>query len=130
MAEAFLNRMGNGEWVAESAGVRPASILPSVVSVMKEIGYDLSGNSSDSVFEFYRRGRLYDYVITVCDDAVESECPVFPGITRRLHWPFPDPSALQGSGEEKTRSLRRIRDAIGRRVREWLNDRDDKEGSE
>jgi arsenate reductase len=87
---------------------------------MQEIGYDLSRVRSDSVFDFFKEGRLYDYVITVCDDTAGAQCPVFPGITERLHWPFPDPEKLAGTREEKLTKLRKIRDQVRKKVSDWI----------
>lgn len=119
MAEAFINQLGEGRFTAESAGLEPASINPYVIDVMKEIGLDLSQNSSDSVFEFFKQGRLYDYVITVCN-ASENQCPVFPGIRKRLFWPFDDPEDASGSDEEKREQIRKIRDQIKERITAWI----------
>ena len=118
MAEAFLKKHGGDRFLVESAGLQPTRINPLVVEVMKEEGIDLSGHGTQSVFELYKEGRLFDYVITVCDQETEKLCPVFPGITRRLHWPFPDPSRLEGSREEKLAALRKIRDLIKKAVLE------------
>jgi arsenate reductase len=90
------------------------------VEVMAEIGYDLSQVKSDSVFDFFKQGKLYDYVITLCDETVGKQCPVFPGITQRLHWPFEDPGQLPGSRDQKLAALRRIRDHIGNKLRGWI----------
>ena len=68
MAEAFLNKTAGHKMHIESAGLEPKPINPLVVEVMQEIGYDLSRAKPDSVFEFFKEGRLYDYVITVCDE--------------------------------------------------------------
>ncbi|QCQ21743.1 arsenate reductase ArsC [Desulfoglaeba alkanexedens] len=122
MAEAFLNDLGSGRFVAESAGLEPRPIHPQVITVMKELGYDLSRNSSDSVFEFFRQGRLYDYVITVCEEAVEERCPVFPGIACRLRWPFPNPEELAGSEEEMAAALRKIRNDIRRKIIDFIQE--------
>ncbi len=122
MAEAFLNTLAGDRFYAESAGFRPASVLPSVIEVMQEKGIDLSSKKTDSVFEFFRQGRIYDFVITVCDDSDEKECPVFPGITKRLNWPFPDPEKLVGTSEEKQAGLRRIRDGIKDRIENWIKE--------
>lgn len=124
MAEAFLERLGGDRYDAESAGLDPQRILPLVVDVMKEVGIDLSGKESRSVFSLFREGRLYDHVITVCDERTESLCPLFPGIQKRLHWPFEDPSTLEGSAEEKREACRRIRDAIRLRLEAWLREQD------
>jgi arsenate reductase len=63
----------------------------------------------------FKEGRLYDHVITVCHDS-ENQCPLFPGITKRWHWPFPDPAKVQGSYEEKIAKVCEIRDQI----KDWL----------
>lgn len=120
MAEAFLKDLAGQKIKVESAGLEPKPINPLVVEVMQELGYDLSQAKSDSVFDFFKEGRLYDYVITVCDQTVAGQCPVFPGITRRLHWPFTDPEALTGPHEEKLAALRAIRDQIREKLTAWL----------
>ena len=116
MAETFLKVIGGERFEIESAGFEPKPIDPYVIEVMKEVGYDLSDNTSDSVMQFFKEGRLYDYVITVCDESIENECPVFPGIARRLHWPFPDPKKVSGTDAEKLRKVRSIRDDIKRQI--------------
>lgn len=81
----------------DSAGYNPAErVNPMVIEVMKEEGIDISGKVPQSVFELYKAGKLYDHVITVCHDS-ESQCPIFPGLTKRWHWPFPDPGRVEGS---------------------------------
>lgn len=122
MAETFLKTMGDERFQAESAGLEPKPVNPYVIEVMKEEGYDLSGNTSDSVMQFFKEGRLYDYVITVCDESIENECPIFPGITRRLHWPFPDPQKMPGTEDEKLEKIRSIRDDIKAHIRSWIKD--------
>src|SRR5262245_21954322 len=89
MAEAFLNHLCSHDFRAQSAGVEPGQMNPVVVSAMKEIGFDLSGNQTKCAADFV--GEPFDYVITVCDEASAGRCPVFPGRTQRLHWGFPDP---------------------------------------
>lgn len=120
MAEAFLKDIAGHMIHVESAGLEPKPINPLVVEVMQEIGYDLSKAKSDSVFDFFREGRLYDYVITVCDETAAGQCPVFPGITKRLHWPFRDPETLTGTAEEKLDALRDIRNQIREKMVAWL----------
>jgi len=122
MAETFLNHLAEDRFIAESAGLEPTVINPLVVEVMKEIGFDLSLKKSASVFEFFRQGRLYDFVITVCDDSSEKKCPVFPGIAKRFHWPFDDPESITGNHEQKMASMRRIRDNIRAAIQNWINE--------
>lgn len=116
IAEAFLQELYGDDFEIESAGLEPAdSVNPMVVRVMNEVGIDISWKKPQSVFELFKEGNLYEHVITVCNDS-ESRCPVFPGITKRWHWPFPDPAAVEGSKTEKLEAVRGIRDMI----KDWL----------
>ncbi|MGD9174849.1 MAG: metalloregulator ArsR/SmtB family transcription factor [Desulfobacterales bacterium] len=90
-------------------------VNPLVVEVMKEEGLGLSEKKPQSVFELIKAGKLYDHVITVCYDS-ESRCPIFPGITKRWHWPFSDSAKAEGSQEEKVAKVREIRNQI----KDWL----------
>ena len=122
IAEAYLRRLGGDRFRVESAGFEPQSINPLVVEAMLEEGFDLTRVKADSVFDFYRDGRLFDYVIAVCDMATSQRCPVFPGVTRRLDWPFPDPADLEGSHEERLQGVRNIRDSIRKSIKNWLEE--------
>lgn len=122
MAEAFLNADAGDRFYAESAGFEPTEINPLVLEVMKEIGFDLSTRRTQSAFDFFKEGRLYDYVITVCEESSESKCPIFPGVRKRLNWPFPDPAQLTGTHEEKLREVRLIRDSIRARIRAFAEE--------
>ena len=118
MAEAFLRRMAGDGVTVESAGLDPTVINPLVVAVMAEEGIDLSEKKTRKVFDLFRDGRLYDAVVTVCEESLEGQCPVFPGVTRRLHLPFPDPAAVTGTEAERLAAVRGIRDAIKARMAE------------
>ncbi|WP_224958389.1 arsenate reductase ArsC [Geomonas subterranea] len=120
MAEAFLKRLGGDVFEAESAGIEPGTLNPLVVQSMKEVGIDISGNRTKDVAGFIEKGVLFDYVVTVCDETSAERCPIFPGAAKRLHWGFPDPSALRGTDEEKLLAIRRIRDAIAAKVKGWI----------
>ena len=112
MAEAFLNKYGEGKYKAESAGLEPGKLNPNVVKVMQEVGIDLSQKSTQSVFDLFRKGAKYNAVVTVCDEASAEQCPIFPGRVKRLAWSFEDPSAFKGSAEEVLQHTREIRDEI------------------
>jgi arsenate reductase len=112
MAQAYLQRLGGEAVSVESAGLNPTTVNPLVVTVMAEDGYDLSGAGTQRVFDLFHAGRLYDYVITVCRESLEGQCPVFPGVARRLHLPFDDPAAVTGTQEEQLAQVRTIRDQI------------------
>ena len=119
MAEAFLKQLAGDRLRVESAGFRPAPINPLVVAVMQEIGFDLSAKKTRKIFDLYRDGRLYSYVITVCDQAAAEKCPIFPGLVTRLHWSFEDPAGFTGTWEERLEKIRKVRDAIQERVTDW-----------
>jgi arsenate reductase len=119
MAEAFLNRICGEQFEAHSAGLEPGKLNPIVVEAMQEIGIDISRNETKAVSDIYNSGESFAYVITVCDEASAERCPIFPGVTTRLHWGFPDPSALAGNHNEKLVRIREIRDTIKGKIEEW-----------
>jgi arsenate reductase len=116
MAEAFLARRCGGRFEAHSAGIEPGRLNPIVVEAMRERGIDISKNATKSVHAYLTSGTQFAYVITVCDETSAERCPVFPGPVKRLHWGFPDPSALQGPLEAKLARTREIRDLIESRI--------------
>src|SRR5580765_3552833 len=101
MAEAFLNDICGDQFEAHSAGLEPGKLNPIVVEAMQEIGIDISQNQTKAVSDMLQSGKSFAYAITVCDETSAERCPIFPGDTTRLHCGFPDPSALQGTHEEK-----------------------------
>jgi arsenate reductase (thioredoxin) len=122
MAEAFMNDFGKGLFVAESAGIEKGELNPHVVEVMKEIGYDISGNQTDSVFDFFKENRTYSFVIKVCDEINGQRCPIFPGALKDMYWNMPDPSALPGTKEEILEGTRRIRDRLKEKVLAFIEE--------
>jgi arsenate reductase len=120
MAEAFLRAYAAEHFEIYSAGLVPKGyILPEVLAVMNECGLDLNGQSSKGVKEYLGKYN-FSYVITVCADA-EENCPaIFLTMGKHEHWLFDDPAKFQGSGAEKLEYVRRIRDQIDQRIREWL----------
>ena len=120
MAEAYLHHFGGDILEAESAGLTPGELNRHVVRVMEEDGFDISHKVPQSVFDLYKAGRTYTYVVTVCSREAEEGCPVFPGPVRRLSWPFADPSSFSGSDEEILHQTREVRDQIRERVREFV----------
>ncbi|HEU6446926.1 MAG TPA: arsenate reductase ArsC [Verrucomicrobiae bacterium] len=119
MAETFLNQICGDHFEAHSAGIEPGKLNPIVVQAMNEIGIDISGNKTKSVSDFLKSSDLFSYVITVCDETSAERCPVFPGVTTRLHWGFPDPSSFAGTPEEKLSRTREVRDAIKAKIESW-----------
>jgi len=112
MAEAFLNKYGEGKYRAESAGLEPGKLNQNVVRVMQEEGIDLSNKGMQSVFDLFRSGAMYNAVVTVCDEASAEQCPIFPGRVKRVAWSFEDPSTFKGTEEEVLQHTREVRDVI------------------
>jgi arsenate reductase len=119
MAEAWLNHLYGDLFEAHSAGYEPRSLNPLAIEAMKEVGIDISQQKPKSVFDLVKAGTIFSYVITVCDESNGEMCPIFPGVTTRLHWSFPDPSTLTGTNEEKLEKVRNIRDEIKRSIEKW-----------
>lgn len=122
MAEAYANHFGKGKIQAESAGIEGGKLNPVVIAAMQEEGIDISGNKTKTVDEIIAAGKTFDYVVTVCDEASAERCPVFPGGGKKLHWGFPDPSALAGTPEEKLAETRIIRNAIREKIRDFIQE--------
>jgi arsenate reductase len=97
MAETFLNALGRDQFIASSAGFEASALNPIVVEAMKEIGFDISKNKTQSVFECYKAGKLYNYVITVCDETNAERCPIFPGYARGFTGVLMTPQAFKGA---------------------------------
>lgn len=124
MAAAFLNDICGNECEAQSAGLEPGTLNPLVVEVMREIGIDISGNKTQAVSDVLKSGQVFACVVTVCSEAEAGGCPIFPGPTQRLHWPFPDPSKVEGAREEKLEKIRQIRDTIRARIEQFCAEND------
>lgn len=119
IAEAFLRKYGSDRFEAHSAGLEPKGLNPFTVKVMQEIGIDVSWQTSKGV-DTYLGKTLFQYLVTVCDDA-DKNCPtVWPGVSNRMHWSFQDPAAAEGTEEEKLAKFREVRDLIEVKIKEWL----------
>lgn len=121
MAEAFLNSLAGDKFEAESAGLTPTQVNPFVIEVMKEVGIDISHKEPNSVFDFFKQGRKYNYVVTVCDESRSERCPLFPGKIKRLHWSFDDPASFSGTEEEVKAKTRKVRDQIREKIGRFLH---------
>jgi Protein-tyrosine-phosphatase len=120
MCEAFLKRYSGDRFDVQSAGLKPGELKPLVVEAMAEIGIDISKNKTKSLFRIWRSGHVFEYVIAVCDKEAAEKCPIFLGLTKRLHWPFHDPSKVTGTHEQKLQKVREIRDEIASKIQDWL----------
>jgi len=120
IAEAFLKKYARDKFEVYSAGLEPGEINPYTKKVMEEIGFDLSDHRSKGLKEFMGKMHI-GYLITVCSNA-EEKCPFFPGIAKRLHWPFDDPATFEGTEEEKLAKFREVREQIKEKIQSWLKE--------
>lgn len=113
MAEGIVNHFLGDRLAAVSAGTEASFVNPRAISVLAEIGIDISGQRSKDLAEF--AGETFDYVITLCGSAHE-RCPLFFGGIRRTHIGFDDPARATGSEAEIMAEFRRVRDEIKNRL--------------
>jgi arsenate reductase len=118
MTEALLRKHAGDRFEVHSAGLDPTPINPFTIKVLEEIGVDTSQHVSKPL-STYLGNTHFSYLITVCSNA-EERCPMFPGMGMRMHWPFEDPAAFEGSDEAKTAKFREIRNLIEERILDWL----------
>jgi arsenate reductase len=118
MAEALLRHDAGDQFEVYSAGLEPSQINPLTHKVMEELGIDMQGQYAKPLTAYMGKVH-FGYLITVCSKA-EERCPIFPGMGIRLHWPFDDPAAFDGTEEQKLEEFRRGRDQIQARIRAWV----------
>jgi arsenate reductase len=116
MAAALLNDTCGEFFEAQSAGLEPGIINPLAVEALEELGIDVSKSKTQRVFDVWKSGQIFQFVVTVCSEAEAEGCPIFPAMTTRLHWPFDDPSKFTGTHEERLESTRRVRDQIRAKI--------------
>jgi arsenate reductase len=117
MAEGYLRDAAGGEFEALSAGIEAKGLNPLAVEAMREIGIDISRQTSKGVEQFL--GQEIAYVVTVCDNA-KQRCPIFRGTYKSLHWSLTDPAEATGTHDEKLAEFRRVRDEIAQRIDQEL----------
>lgn len=117
MAEGLLRHLSSQTQVF-SAGREPSSVHPLAIEAMRAEGIDITTHRSKHLDEFV--AQRFDCVITVCDSASKS-CPVFPGAPERIHWSVPDPSAVEGSDDQRYRAFRDCLIDLRTRIQQFLN---------
>lgn len=121
IAEAFLNNLAGDRFDAHSAGLEAGQLNKLVVEAMLEVGIDISRNKTKSVFDLFKRGELFAYVIAVCNEEAAQRCPTFPGLkSARIVWSLEDPAQFSGTRAEKLSRVRILRDEIKKKVIEFV----------
>jgi arsenate reductase (thioredoxin) len=121
MAEALLRQLGGPRFEVTSAGFEPREVNPLVVEALADIDLSLPSTAAQpSVFDLFKAGRHFHFVIGVCDEEQGQKCPLFPGVTQRIYWSFPDPATFTGAYDEKLTRVIEVREALRARIESWL----------
>lgn len=116
MAEGWAKKYLGDEWEVRSAGIEAHGLNPNAVKAMKEVGIDISNQSSDMIDPYILNNA--HLVVTLCGDA-RDKCPVTPPHVKREHWGFDDPAKVEGTPEEVWSVFQRVRDEIGERIKRF-----------
>ena len=123
LAEAILNHLGRGRFRAYSAGSHPkGAVNPFALEELRQAGLPVEGLRSKSWDEFAASGApSMDFVFTVCDNAANETCPVWPGHPMTAHWGVEDPAAVEGTDDERRRAFRKAATVLRRRIELFLS---------
>src|SRR5690606_24125188 len=119
MAEALLKHHAGDKYAVHSAGLRPSTVNPMTVRVLKEMNLDTSACAAKDFGSFLGKAPIH-YGIVVCDQAHQDCEQIFPFALQRLFWPFEDPAAFAGSQQKRLAKFREVRDDIDKRIQQWL----------
>ena len=124
MAEAYINHAGKGQWRAYSAGSKPTGVVnPFAIQTLELESIGIEPPRSKSWDEFaLENAPVMDAVVTVCDNAANETCPYWPGVPTRMHWPFSDPAAVEGSDAEKLAAFQEVFAQIKIKIDEFLKE--------
>lgn len=119
MADGWAQKLLPEDWEVYSAGIETHGVNPNAIKAMNEVGIDISHHTSDLINQdILNKATL---VVTLCGDAAD-KCPMTPPGVRREHWGFEDPAKATGTEEEKWAVFQQVRDAIGARIEQFVND--------
>jgi arsenate reductase len=122
MAAALMNKMCGEVFEPHSAGLEPGTLNPLAVESLQELGIDISNNKTQRVFDVWTSGQMFQFVVTVCSEAEAQGCPIFAGVTTRLHWPFEDPAKFTGTHQERLEKTRSVRDQIHAKINSFCEE--------
>ena len=119
IAEGYLKHFAGSKAEVYSAGVETHGVNPRAIQTMQEDGIDISSHTSNNVNEY--RNIVFDYVLTVCDNAKE-RCPYFPSNAKMFHYNFPDPAKATGTEEQIMQQFRDVRNMIKQYSRDFVHE--------
>jgi len=123
LGEAILNRVGRGHFRAFSAGSHPkGAVHPLALDLLRSLGYPVEELRSKSWDEFALSGApQLDFIFTVCDDAAQETCPVWPGHPMTAHWGIPDPARAEGTEAERRLAFAEAHRSLSNRISAFIN---------
>lgn len=121
MAQGFLQTMCGDKFDVWSGGITAGHLNPLAVQAMSEVDIDISQHKPIAVFDLFKKGIVFQYVISLCDDAAGERCPTMPGFSKRMEWSFEDPALISdalpfAAGLAK---MRTVRDQIRAAIADW-----------
>lgn len=119
MADGWAQKLLPEDWEVYSAGIETHGVNPNAIKAMNEVGIDISHHTSDLIDQDILNNATL--VVTLCGDAAD-KCPMTPSGVRREHWGFEDPAKATGTEEEKWAVFQQVRDAIGARIEQFVNE--------
>ena len=117
ISEGLMRSLANEKFEVYSAGAYPTKVHPAAITVMNEVGIDISFHTSDPISLFINES--IDIVVTVCDNA-NKVCPVFPGKVERIHWSIEDPFQRLGSDSGDLVNFRKTREDLTARIKNLI----------
>jgi arsenate reductase len=122
IAEVILNSLGKGRFKAGSAGSHPSGeINPAALALLARCGHETAGLRSKSWDEFaLQDSAAFDYVITVCDNAANENCPLWSGNPTIAHWGIPDPASVSGDDDEIRRAFEVAYERLEKRIMDLI----------
>lgn len=112
MAQALLSKYGGDDFEVLSAGINAGKLNPMAVEVIREDeNMDISSYITNNILDYFKEGKHFHYVITVCDEAKKEPCPIFPSLDGVLHWNISSP-ACNGTYEEKKTKVIQSKDEL------------------
>jgi arsenate reductase len=123
LGEALFNALGKGRFITHSAGSNPVGrVNPYALELLQQQGQGTTGLRSKSWDEFSTPGApKFDFIFTVCDNAVGETCPIWPGKPATAHWGIPDPAAAEGDDIAKRVAFRKAYEQLARRIQLFMS---------
>jgi arsenate reductase (thioredoxin) len=123
IAAALLNELCGDYFEAQGAGLEPGVLNPLAVEALQERGIDISRNKTQSVFDVWKSAQhIFAYAITVCSESEAEGCPIFTGVTTRLHWSFPDPAKFTGTHAQRLAKARELLKEIRAQIEDFCEE--------